>query len=85
MMTPHDISVLLHHHGSNAKWPLGQTNAYKSSINWMLAAGILEYADALPHTTERGAALVEMLCATPLPIPAFVDPRDGKQVGGSNA
>ena len=33
------------------------------------------------YTTSRGMALVEMLCATPLPKRVWVDPRTEKAIG----
>lgn len=74
-MTPHDINVLLHHHCVVGPWPLGETSAYKSSRAWMFNAGLLDSESGLAMTTDRGAALVTMLCSTPMPKQAFVDPR----------
>ena len=80
MMSPHDIKVLLHHHCVVGPWPLGETTAYIDSRSWMEASGILHQNGTMWETTERGNALVQMLCATPLPDQAFVDPRTGKVV-----
>jgi hypothetical protein len=79
-MTPHDIKVLLHHHSCRDAWPLGSTEAYRRSLEWAWGAGLLDRQDSLATTTPRGAALVAMLCSTPLPETAFVNPLTGKVV-----
>ncbi len=71
-MTPHDISVLLHHYVSPEPWPLGSTDAYESSIDWMEREGIIEWVDSISGggfvLTKRGDYLVDDLCRTPLPM-----------------
>lgn len=80
-MSPHDINVLLHHYAVRAPWPNGDTPAYQGSVRWMVNAELLhDGPDGWLATTERGNALVSMLCATPLPQASFIDPRDGRVV-----
>lgn len=89
-MSPHDIEVLLHHHCTYAKWRHGDTPAYLVSIQWLKENELIEHSTVpLPPgdhsdliTTQRGKALVLMLCATPLPtirtrsVFEYNDPRD---------
>ena len=79
-MSPHDIKVLLHHYCVYEPWPHGETSAYKASRAWMFKNGLTDREDALARTTDKGVALVKMLCATPLPEQAFTDPRTGKVI-----
>lgn len=79
-MTPHTISVLFHHYCIDGKWPLGETPAYQSSIQWLYGADLIDRQDAMARVTPRGRALVKMLCATPLPKQAFINPQTGEVV-----
>ncbi len=79
-MSPHDINVLLHHYSSTAQWPLGNTEAYRSSLEWMFHNGLCDRADMFARLTARGNALVRMLCATPLPEQRFINPLTNEAV-----
>lgn len=80
-MTPHDVTVLIHHHCIMSPWPHGETSAYANSKAWMLAEGILrERSDGTLCTTLRGEAFLQMILSTPLPVMAAIDPRNGQPV-----
>jgi len=78
-MTPNDIEILIHCHCSATVHPRIDAPAVKDSLKWMVEEGLIETAhtDAwnktIYHTTERGQALIMMLCHTPLPEQAWVD------------
>lgn len=90
-MTPNDIEVLLHYHVSPCIHPRYDAPAVKESIENFLTGKILEpyrHADGpnvtdgpnVFSTTKLGAALVAMLCQTPYPIVACIDPRTSEVV-----
>lgn len=72
-MTPNDIDVLLHYNSSPAEHPRISAPAVKDAIHRFVRAGVFE-ADT-KNLTEKGRVLVEMLCATPMPVQVWVDGR----------
>ena len=86
-MTPNQLEVLLHYHVSPTTHPRSGAPAVLEAVEWGIREGLLEPAvqgvHPLPEapmrgphqTTAKGAALVQMLCDTPLPVKQFVDPR----------
>lgn len=79
-MTPNDIEILIHCHVLREEHPRLHVPAVRESINRFLRNGIIvEYEhcgmDNIYTTTEKGRALVDMLCATPYPEVAYIDPR----------
>ncbi len=76
-MTPLDIEILLHCYGSsgtappNADYP-----AVKDTIEDFLDAALIEGCKDYYSTTERGDALVRVLCSTAFPEEKWVD-KDG--------
>lgn len=85
-MTPNEIEMLIHFHTSSAPHPRRNAPAVKSSTAWMLQSDLIREApvddgvDAFMHyvTTAKGAAMIQILCDTPLPECRFVDPRNGE-------
>lgn len=81
-MTPYQIEILIHHHASHA--PFGRDTAplYAPTVKAFMDDGILTTRpDGSIGTTERGKALVDMLCLTPYPEIKWVDPRDDPNRG----
>lgn len=79
-MTPNDIDVLLHYYTSSGPHPRLSAPAVLGAVEAFCGTGILEPVPdnsivGLYKTTERGNALVEAICRTPLPKAAFIDPR----------
>ena len=73
-MTPNDIEVLIHCHTSPTVHPRIVAPAVAEAIEGFVRHGILEQRDGNGYnTTERGQALMEVLCATPFPVEAWVD------------
>lgn len=71
-MTPNDIEVLMHYHASPDSHPRAHAPAVQASIRMFIAEGILKKEDSF-RTTEKGEALVRMLCNTEMPQQAWVD------------
>lgn len=75
-MTPNDIEVLIHCHTTPTAHPRADAPAVENSIIWMLRDELIKPErdiDGVYATTQRGKALVKMLCETPLPV--WKDPR----------
>ena len=77
-MTPSDIEILLHCHTCPEPHPRIDAPAVQQTIEWFVAAGILEEKGHLQSykTTGKGNALVKMLCDTEFPQQAWVDKDD---------
>jgi hypothetical protein len=78
MWTPYQINIVLHYHCSSAPWPLPNAPIFKNTMNDLVAIGILEVVNAdlnQYQATDRGRALIDMWCATPLPKQKWFDPR----------
>ncbi len=81
--TPYQINIVLHYHCSPAPWPLPHAPIFKDTMDDLVSKGLLEVVNADLHqyeATDRGRALIEMWCATPIPRPVFVDPRFFKEL-----
>ena len=74
-MTPNDIDVLLHYHICPQPHPRVETIAVQDSIEAFMESDILKSSAKIDcfETTERGAALVRILCNTPYPTYRWVD------------
>ena len=72
-MTPVEVEVLMFYHFMIIDHSRINTPAIKDAINMWVANGILKPDSKT--TTEKGTALVEMICSTPMPIPSWKDPR----------
>lgn len=77
-MTPLQIEILLHYHCSPDDYRGGDfsAQAVKESIVKLVNDRLLERieADRTWELTERGRAMVEFLCAVPLPVAKWVLP-----------
>ena len=78
-MTPSDIEILIHHHVCPERHPRFDAPAVQETIRFFVRAKIFEETDNSYTTTERGEALVELLCKTELPQQAWVD-KDGSVI-----
>lgn len=84
MWSPLEIRVVLFHYAVRDEFP-EESTAYKGAINRLINHDILTPVSdpnsaAKYETTEKGRALVEMWCETPLPETKWFDPRFEKQV-----
>jgi hypothetical protein len=79
MMTPNDIEVLIHCHVSPSPHPRANAPAVQGALEWLREAGLIIKGAEYFGTTERGRALVQVLCDTPFPAQAWVD-KDGKVI-----
>lgn len=75
---PITISFMLNcHFSTNPEEALGENHwnspAGKETRAWLKVYGLI---DENNRSTNRGAAWVNMMCQTPLPIEKWVDPRD---------
>ncbi|MEK1893174.1 MAG: hypothetical protein AAAB20_07835 [Rhizobium sp.] len=73
--TPYKIKLVLHYHVSSAPFPENSAPIYIPTIDELVCSGVLTKADDFWVTTDLGKALVELWCATPLPVVKYVDPR----------
>lgn len=83
-LTPAYIEVLLHCHCHCDDLPRRDAPVTVNALRDFADSGLIESSiqrDSGWQTTAKGKALVEMLCSTPLPVAAFVDPRAGVIVG----
>ena len=78
-LTPNDIEFLIHCHVSPDPHPRRFALAVQATITMFLVEGLIElvlYPDSPPDTyktTERGQALMTLLCCTPFPTQRWVD------------
>ena len=76
-MTPNDIEVLIHHHVSPEPHPRAHALAIQESIRMFIINGIFEPREGGNHrTTQKGDALVRMLCNLKWPQKAWIDEDD---------
>ncbi|WP_226623101.1 winged helix-turn-helix domain-containing protein [Brucella anthropi] len=81
-MTPYMLEILMHHHCSRSAFSRETAPAYKSTVDELVKLGLLERIEfGFVQSTERGRAYLDMVLATPLPVPGFYDPRTGHAVG----
>jgi len=83
IMTPLEIDVLLHCHVRPAPHPRINAPAVVEAIEMFLDKGIIERHSACNRaflnvgmyyqTTDRGKAIVKLLCSTPFPTQKWVD------------
>ncbi len=84
MMTPLNIEVLLHCYTSRAIFSRADAPAVQETIDLFLKENLIEASEDYYSTTERGAALVWLLCSTPLPEQRWVD-EDGNVIVARNS
>jgi hypothetical protein len=76
-MTPVCIQALMHWHYCDE--PLPVTPAFTDAIKVLRTSGLIDRLPDDKHTTTaRGKAYVEMICNTPFPEMAWIDPRNKK-------
>ena len=78
-LTPNDIGILIHCHCCPEPHPRLSAPAVQETIARFLKEGLIEplvypagYVDCYT-TTERGKALMALLCCTPFPTKQWVD------------
>jgi hypothetical protein len=82
-MTPCEVEVLMHCYYKSYTAPESECSAVKRALVNFIHDGIItldrdhsgEGEEGVYQTTPRGAALVKMICATPYPELAWLDPR----------
>ena len=72
-MTPYEIKLLIHFHTTPAMPDSIAAPIYQPTVDSFIENGLIEEADGLYQTTERGAAHVEQLCTTPWPGQRWVN------------
>jgi len=77
-MTPNDIDVLIHYHTSRAPHPRADAPAVSDSIECFIGNGVFHCVDGegmkdYITTTDKGKALMKMLCDVEFPRQAWVD------------
>jgi len=78
-MTPSDIEILIHCHVSPTPHPRINAPAVAETIKMFVVNGLVEEkqlkwsSGTYYSTTNRGKALVSVLCSTPVPIQKWVD------------
>ena len=81
-MSPLEIRIMLHYFYSPEDWSGQEDEQFVSTIlNRFVRMGLLEqaadgYECAQYKITEKGTAYVEMLKDVPIPVVAYVDPRN---------
>ncbi len=79
-MTPNDIEVLIHYHGSGTPHPRIEAKAVSASTKMLEQLNLIYgMTDGSFNTTERGKAYMQLLCCLPLPEKVWLD-KDGKQI-----
>lgn len=78
--TPYQINIIMHYHCRIGPWPQYSAPLFEPTVSDLVSMNLLGPIPQAEHihayeTTERGKALVEMWCSTPLPEQKFFDPR----------
>lgn len=80
--SPGEVKMMLHYHATGERWePATEWSA--GVLDRLIREGLLEYVDGVPVSTPLGAAFVESICSTPVPVTAFIDPRTGERIGAA--
>jgi DNA-binding PadR family transcriptional regulator len=78
-MSPSDLEVLIHCHAVAGVHPRFHAPAVRECIERFRSEGIIEeYSGERRgefYTTDKGAAWLEIILRTPMPIEAWIDPR----------
>ena len=74
-MTPNQIEVLIHCHGSSCKHPRIDAPAVQQAISYLERHDLVEKigGEEYYHTTKKGCAHMEVLCSTPWPVQKWVN------------
>lgn len=77
-MTPNMIIALLTYYSGleNAVVFTESDDWFNNAVENLIGAGMLDLGSKQPVVTAKAEAFVRMLTNTPLPIQAWVDPRD---------
>jgi hypothetical protein len=75
MWTPFDLKLILHFHSCLDKPDSANAPIYRERVDNLMNAGLVEYREGIPRTTELGDAFVGLLLSTPIPVVKYVDPR----------
>ena len=82
-MSPSDIEILIHYYVSPSVHPRIEAPAVKESVYRFVVNEVLEeeFGTGIEHynITEKGKALITLLCRTELPTSRWVD-SDGKVI-----
>ena len=76
-MSPYEIELLLNIHCCPSELSQAKVPLLSRTLREFNNAGIIEPGNSNSgwQTTDKGSILVEMLCATPFPVDAWIDPR----------
>lgn len=72
-MTPNDIEMLIYFHCSSSAHPRIDAPACQEAVRMMLCNDLIRHSGRTFGTTDKGAAHLAQLCATPFPEQAWVD------------
>lgn len=76
--SPFDIKMVLHFYACLDQFPNANAPIYAELRDALIDAGLVEFREGIPRTTELGDAFVGLLLDTPIPVVKYVDPRLGK-------
>lgn len=77
--SPGEIKMMLHYHATRERWEPA-TKWSDEMLAKLINEGLLEYVEGIPVSTGLGAAFVESICSTPVPVMAYVDPRTNELI-----
>jgi len=72
-MTPYEIRLLIHYHTTPAPYEGASAPIYQPTVDSFVENNLIEKVDGSYQTTDRGAAHIEQLCATPWPVQRWVN------------
>ena len=72
-MTPLEIEVLIHCHACPCPHPRINAPAVWGTIKYFQDQGLIRPVKNYYETTDRGKAMVYLLCNTPFPLQQWVD------------
>lgn len=80
-VAPLVIEIVLHYHACHGDFPRLSAPACREAVAWLKEEGLLDGGSPeVYRITPKGSAWVQMLCATPFPEVAMLDPRTGERV-----
>ena len=80
-MTPVTIELLLKAYYLGDGIQLGQSQAHDEGIRYLESNGLIRYDVDTFRATEKGHAMVSMICRIPIPVKktVWVDPRETEE------
>jgi hypothetical protein len=90
-MTPNDLDVLIHYHVSVEPHPHSTSPAVKDTTLRYVKDGVFKervipgsaaFTTSQYSLTEKGKAFLQLILATPYPMPTWTDPRTGERIDG---